>query len=132
LPLRPRRPASRRPVRWMDAFVAVAAAIAALGVLTIAPHTARIVRAPLAVVPLAPGTLAQPSRPPAGPVAPVYRVRAGDTLWSIAARALGDPYRWQTLWRVNAGRLMSDGMRFVDPDLIRPGWRLLLSSPRGR
>jgi nucleoid-associated protein YgaU len=54
----------------------------------------------------------------------VYVVKAGDTLWRIAARTLDDPFRWQDVWRANAGRKMTDGSRFVDPDLIRPGWRL--------
>ena len=44
---------------------------------------------------------------PAGPRAAVvtasarYRVRPGDTLWTIAARLLGSPLRWPALWRAN-------------------------------
>jgi nucleoid-associated protein YgaU len=107
----------------------VAAAVIVVLVFAALPHGARVGPVPLAVVPLAPSIVAPPPRAPAGPVAAVYAVRAGDTLWSIAARALGDPFRWQEVWRVNAGRRMNDGSRFVDPDLIRPGWRLSLPRP---
>ncbi|MGH2727672.1 MAG: LysM peptidoglycan-binding domain-containing protein, partial [Actinomycetota bacterium] len=55
-----------------------------------------------------------------------YRVRPGDSLWSIAGTHLGDASRWREIWRSNAGRLMGDGARFVDPNLIQPGWSLRL------
>lgn len=58
----------------------------------------------------------------------VHVVRSGETLWSIAAALLGDragPARIaQTvdlLWSLNADRIGSG-----EPDLIRPGERLLL------
>jgi nucleoid-associated protein YgaU len=53
-------------------------------------------------------------------------VEPGDSLWSIAERALGDPFRWRSIWRLNRGRLMGPGERFVDPSLIKPRWRLRL------
>jgi DNA-binding SARP family transcriptional activator/LysM repeat protein len=61
---------------------------------------------------------------------PTYTVRRGDTLWGIAERELGDPLRWRELERLNRGRLQPDGDRLQDPDLIRPGWRLLLPANR--
>jgi nucleoid-associated protein YgaU len=83
-------------------------------------------RVPLAAVPIAPVVEGARSAP-VSPVLPIgYRVREGDTLWSIAGTVLGDASRWSELWRSNAGTLMSDGSRFLDPDLIRPGWRLRL------
>ena len=127
LPLREPRAPRQRQVRWKDGLVALAAAIVALGVLTIAPHAQHISPAPLAVVPIAPAVANAAPSHAAGPVASTYRVRAGDTLWSIATRLYKDPLRWRTLWHLNAGRSMSDGARFVDPDLIRPGWVLALS-----
>ncbi len=42
-----------------------------------------------------------------------YRIQAGDSLWSIAARLLGDPLRWPEIQRLNP--------QLADPDLVRPG-----------
>ena len=56
----------------------------------------------------------------------VVRVARGDSLWAIAGRSLKDPLRWREIWRLNHGRVMADGRRFTDPDLILPGWRLRL------
>ncbi len=70
------------------------------------------------------GLLARP-REHSGPEAVV--VAAGDTLWDLAARslpAMADDAeierRWQEIYRANRGVVGAD------PDLIRPGQRLLL------
>lgn len=71
--------------------------------------------------------------PPSAPTpraASVVVVRSGDSLWAIAERALGDPYRWTEIWATNRGATMRGSERFSDADLIRPGWRLVL--PRRR
>jgi hypothetical protein len=47
-------------------------------------------------------------------------VRAGDTLWSIAAAHLGAGDRWPEVYALNRGRIGAD------PDLIVPGLRLRL------
>jgi DNA-binding SARP family transcriptional activator len=67
---------------------------------------------------------------------PVYVVRGrqpgkpGDTLWSIAQRHLGDPYRWREIFQLNKARPQPDGRSMQDPEggvvWIFPGWRLLL------
>jgi hypothetical protein len=46
-----------------------------------------------------------------------YRVRAGDTLWSIAASKLGDGNRWREIAALN---------KLANPDAISPGQTLKL------
>ncbi len=57
-------------------------------------------------------------RPPEG--------RHHDTLWDIADRVLGDPFRYKEIYALNANRLQPDGRRLTDADLIQPGWQLRL------
>ena len=64
-------------------------------------------------------------------VLPVYVVGTDptgqrDTLWSIAARHLRSPLRWQEIAQLNVGQRQDDGAVFTDPNLIRPGWKLQL------
>jgi nucleoid-associated protein YgaU/DNA-binding SARP family transcriptional activator len=56
----------------------------------------------------------------------MYRVRPDDSLWRISESLLGDGFRWTEIWNLNQGRVMADGRRFADPDLIYPGWVLEL------
>lgn len=49
-----------------------------------------------------------------------------DCLWDIAERTLGDGTRWTEIYQLNKGVLQDDGNRLIDPDLIYPGWRMLL------
>jgi LysM repeat protein len=56
----------------------------------------------------------------------IYVVQPGDTLWTIAARELGDPEQWLPIFDLNAGRPQPGGRTLVDPDLIDPGWSLEL------
>ncbi len=58
-----------------------------------------------------------------------YRVRAGDHLWGIAERWLGDGFRWVEIWERNRGRDMGEGRRFTDPNVLAPGWVLELPLP---
>ncbi len=120
---------AHRSMPWRR-VLAAAAVIVVIVSLALVPRPARIIRTPLAVVPLAPQISAAASTPRAGPIAANYLVRAGDTLWHIAGRVLGDPFRWPEVWRANAGTRMSDGSRFTDPDRIRPGWVLKLPAAR--
>ncbi|MFF4128308.1 BTAD domain-containing putative transcriptional regulator [Microbispora rosea] len=53
-----------------------------------------------------------------------YQVRRGDCLWTIAERHLGDGDRYTEIAALNTGRVMPDGARFTQPDVIRPGWVL--------
>jgi hypothetical protein len=53
-----------------------------------------------------------------------YTVRSGDCLSTIALHFYGDEGAWTEIWAANADRLMGDGMRFIDPNLIYAGWTL--------
>lgn len=79
------------------------------------------------------------SRVPAGAFSPVpaavstpraptasYTVVEGDSLWDIAGARLGDPDRWQEIYRLNHGRPQTDGCSLQDPDDIHVGWILAL------
>jgi hypothetical protein len=61
---------------------------------------------------------------PAGTVAPWVSVREGDSLWTIASAAYDDAAAWPAVASANLGRVMNDGARFVDPNVVRPGWTL--------
>jgi hypothetical protein len=47
-------------------------------------------------------------------------------LFDIAARTLGDGYRYQEIFELNLGRVQPDGKRLLNPAVIEPGWILLL------
>ncbi|MGH9108497.1 MAG: LysM peptidoglycan-binding domain-containing protein, partial [Acidimicrobiales bacterium] len=89
------------------------------------PASSPTVAAPVRPEPGAPVPGAPvPGAPGPGPAATPYTVAAGDSLWSIARGAYGQGADWQAIAAANLGRLMTDGTRFVDPGLIRPGWLL--------
>jgi nucleoid-associated protein YgaU len=51
---------------------------------------------------------------PCEPAARTWEVRQGDTLWSIAEAAIGDPSLWPALYRANRDRIK-------DPSRVYPG-----------
>ena len=59
----------------------------------------------------------------------VYRVQEGDDLWVIAGRFLGDPGEWHQIYQLNEGKPQPDGRSLTDPNLIIPGWVLLIPQP---
>ncbi len=59
-----------------------------------------------------------------GPRAAVVGPR--ESLLSVAERAYGDGAAWPAIAKVNLGRPMPGGGRFMDPAVLRPGWMLLL------
>ena len=59
----------------------------------------------------------------------VYTVKDGDTLVKIADRELGDAEQYGVIFRLNQDRVQSDGRTLADPDLIYPGWELVLPIP---
>ncbi len=149
------RLARRIPMAGWNQAIA-ARLIAAVLLLAPSPGLARAIPAvaatpPAAAAMIAPATpqhmVDKAPEPPAEPVPglglerpatalPVYVVRGrqlgkpGDTLWSIAQRHLGDPYRWREIFQLNKGRPQPDGRSMQDPERgvvwIFPGWRLLL------
>lgn len=67
------------------------------------------------VVPVEHEPVKMAARPAPPPVAGgTYRVREGDSLWSISARQLGNPALWGALYRANQDQI-------ANPDLIHPG-----------
>ena len=59
-------------------------------------------------------------------------VDPGDSAWSIAEARLGDGMRWRELWDLNRTRPQPDGRAWIDPQLIRPGWILVLPAEAQR
>lgn len=56
----------------------------------------------------------------------IHVVEAGDTLWDLAGRYLDDPTRFAELFDANQTRVQPDGRQLTDPDLIVPGWQLII------
>jgi len=55
-----------------------------------------------------------------------YIVQRGDTLWSIATRHLGSPFRWMEIWGHNRSILKAQGSR--DEHHLLPGQAIILSA----
>lgn len=55
-----------------------------------------------------------------------YKVRPGDTLWSIASRQLSDPLRWVDIARLNYARPQPDGGALTSSHWVQPGWVLVM------
>src|SRR5690606_37352035 len=55
-----------------------------------------------------------------------YVVQPGDTLWDISDRKLDDPTRYPEIVEASADTVQPDGRRLTDPDLIIPGWELVI------
>jgi hypothetical protein len=56
----------------------------------------------------------------------LYTVARGQSLWVIAEACLGDGSLWPRIWELNQGRHFGVGGTLTDPDLIFPGWDLIL------
>ena len=55
-----------------------------------------------------------------------YTVRAGDSLWKIAAVHYGSGHEWPRICEASKGVMQADGRMLTDPNLIVTGWTLIL------
>ncbi|WP_205856362.1 LysM peptidoglycan-binding domain-containing protein, partial [Phytoactinopolyspora endophytica] len=119
----------------IHAFTLVLITAIAVAVLTHRPAAEPATASPIATAADVPQDRLQPSAHtsarPADPAQPKVTVRepAGgvhDCLWRIAERELGDGARWPEIYQLNRGRPQPGGATLTNPDLIYPGWELLL------
>lgn len=57
-------------------------------------------------------------------------VQAGDTLWRLAEKHLGDGMKFTEIAQLNEGQTMADGRVFRSSESIHPGWDLKLPADR--
>ena len=122
----------------LGATITAPAAHAAPPHATPPPHLAAAARVMVADAPTAEPTLtaAHTVPPPAARAATTTEVviRAEDgprTYWDLAATHLGDGQRWHEIWALNQGRRQPDGTVMSSPNLLRPGWTVLLPAAAG-
>jgi nucleoid-associated protein YgaU len=60
-----------------------------------------------------------PKAPSAAPESERYTVARGDSLSKIAKKYYGDASQWRRIFEANRDRI-------EDPDLIQPGWQLVI------
>lgn len=48
------------------------------------------------------------------------------TYWDLATTFLGSGEHWEQIWHLNEGRTQADGAVMDSPNLLRPGWTVLL------
>ena len=124
-------------VDWVAARIAVGVlAVTTVGVPLAVSGAAGAVAVPghrggdAVMAPGAPGAIAVPKAREVAAVVigngPTVDVRSADTLWDVAAAALGDGAEWPVLAAHNLGRAVGHGARFVDPNHLHAGWRLHL------
>ncbi len=78
------------------------------------------------VVPTEPATASV-----SGPADSHYEVQPHDSLWKIAQQETGDGGNWTILADANRGRVQSDGRTLCDPNIIQPGWDLVIPTADG-
>lgn len=72
------------------------------------------------VAPEEPG-IVEPEKPaetPAEVVKNLYKVAAGDTLWKIAQKELGDGYRWRSIYEANRTIIKNPNLIYIGQELI--------------
>jgi nucleoid-associated protein YgaU len=81
---------------------------------------------------ITPGTLLRIPGAPEPDENEGYVVLPGDTLSEIAEKRLGDATAYRRIFDASRGTLQPNGDRLTDPDLIRPGWQLIIPGPDRR
>ncbi|MEV5501625.1 LysM peptidoglycan-binding domain-containing protein [Nonomuraea fuscirosea] len=66
------------------------------------------------------------ARKPQHTRARTHTVAPGQTLWGISKEHLGKGDRYKKIFKLNKGRPQPDGGKLKDPDVLEPGWRLIL------
>jgi nucleoid-associated protein YgaU/DNA-binding SARP family transcriptional activator len=55
-----------------------------------------------------------------------HTVTSGESLWAISKQHLGKGAHYKKIFKLNKGRPQPGGARLTDPDVLEPGWRLVL------
>ncbi|MFB4269627.1 LysM peptidoglycan-binding domain-containing protein [Nonomuraea sp. GTA35] len=55
-----------------------------------------------------------------------HTVTSGESLWAISKQHLGKGAHYKKIFKLNRGRPQPGGARLTDPDVLEPGWRLIL------
>ncbi|MEU5859797.1 LysM peptidoglycan-binding domain-containing protein [Nonomuraea sp. NPDC047529] len=55
-----------------------------------------------------------------------HTVAPGETLWGISKQHLGEGAQYKKIFKLNKGLPQPGGTRLSDPDVLEPGWRLIL------
>jgi nucleoid-associated protein YgaU/DNA-binding SARP family transcriptional activator len=55
-----------------------------------------------------------------------HTVTSGETLWGISKQHLGKGIHYKKIFKLNKGRPQHGGTQLTDPDVLEPGWRLVL------
>ncbi|MBF5082404.1 LysM peptidoglycan-binding domain-containing protein [Quadrisphaera sp. INWT6] len=85
------------------------------------------VAAPPAAITTAAETVSATAAPAALPETPdIVVVRSGDTLWSIAQAETGNGADYLSIARATSDVVQPDGRKLRDPDLIYPGWTVVV------
>ena len=88
-------------------------------------HSASAATAPATPVPVHPASTG-PRTQTAGTGTTTDIVEPGDNLWNIAEHYYHQGEDWHEIYDANKGAAQPDGQRLQDPDLIQPGWHLVI------